>query len=131
MADIATDEDVARLLRDLRACHVEYIDGQPVGMGAPFNQDGPEAADLIEHLLARLDAKPARPEIVVPIGHVCIPMYAVGSDEERCERLSAVFGDKFTRDIADGILDGDQGVTNDFCDLLLAALSAGEGNIDG
>lgn len=36
------------LIRRLRACETEYVEGQPAGVGAPFNPDGPEAADALE-----------------------------------------------------------------------------------
>lgn len=45
----------ADLIRRLRACEIEYVEGQPAGVGAPFNPDGPEAADALEALEAERD----------------------------------------------------------------------------
>lgn len=39
------------LRQRLRACHLEYLDGQPCGLGPPINPDGPEAADELDRLL--------------------------------------------------------------------------------
>ena len=54
---------MGNLIKRLRACEIECCGEHAVGLGPSINPDGPEAADLIEQLqakIAELEASPWR-----------------------------------------------------------------------